>query len=217
MSQGESGIMTISSALTATLETLLNQAILLDPETPARLAPMHGKVIQLDLQGMASSLYLIPDPNGIQILNEFEGEADCCLRGSAIDLMRMRGTRESTDQLFKGAVTIEGDSTLAHQFGAVLADLDIDWEEQLSRLTGDIAAHEIGNLVRKASDWRARLHRTTEQNLQEYLQEELRLLPAPYEISTFLNEVDQLRDDAERLEARVQRLKQRLDDKDKAS
>ncbi|MES9943522.1 MAG: SCP2 sterol-binding domain-containing protein [Candidatus Thiodiazotropha sp.] len=209
--------MTITAALSATLEALLNQAILLDPETPARLRPMHGKVIQLELLGMGASLYLIPDPNGIQILNEFEGQADCRLRGTPIDLMRMRGTRESADQLFKGAVEIEGDTALAHQFGAILADLEIDWEEQLSRVTGDVAAHEIGNLVRTAFNWGRSVNRTTEQNLQEYLQEELRLLPARYEISSFLNEVDRLRDDTERLEARIQRLKQQLDVKGKAS
>ncbi|MES9970913.1 MAG: SCP2 sterol-binding domain-containing protein [Candidatus Thiodiazotropha sp.] len=209
--------MTITAALSATLETLLNQAILLDPETPVRLAPMHGKVIQLDLLGMGVSLYLIPDPNGIQILNEFEGQADCSLRGTPIDLMRMRGTRDSADQLFKGAVEIEGDTALAHQFGAVLADLEIDWEEQLSRVTGDVAAHEIGNLVRGAFNWGRSVNRTTEQNLQEYLQEELRLLPAPVEIASFLNEVDRLRDDTERLEARLQRVKQQLEEKGKTS
>ncbi|MES9972789.1 MAG: SCP2 sterol-binding domain-containing protein [Candidatus Thiodiazotropha sp.] len=209
--------MTITAALSATLEALLNQAIHLDPETPARLTPMHGKVIRLDLLGMGTPLYLIPDPNGIQVLNDFEGQADCSLRGSPFDLMRMRGTSKSADQLFKGNVEIEGDTALAQQFGALLADLDIDWEEQLSRVTGDIAAHEIGKLVKSAISWGRSVNRTTEQNLQEYLQEELRLLPSRHEISTFLDEIDRLRDDADRLEARVQRLKQHLDDKDKAS
>jgi ubiquinone biosynthesis protein UbiJ len=209
--------MSVSAALTATVEALLNQAILLDPETPARLAPMHGKVIRLDLLGLGASLYLIPNPSGIQVLNAFEGEADCTLRASPFDLMRMRGTKESADQLFKGSVAIEGDNALAQAFGALLADLDIDWEEQLSRVTGDIAAHEIGKRVRSAISWGRSVNRTTEQNLQEYLQEELRLLPARAEVTVFLDEVDRLRDDAERLEARLQRLRQRLDEKDKTS
>jgi ubiquinone biosynthesis protein UbiJ len=209
--------MSVTAALSATFEALLNQAILLDPETPARLAPMHGKVIRLDLLGMGASLYLIPNPSGIQILNTFEGQADCTLRGSPLDLMRMRGTRESAEQLFKGSVQIEGDSALAHQFGALLADLEIDWEEQLSRLTGDVAAHEIGKLVRSAISWGRSVNKTTEQNLQEYLQEELRLLPARNEITVFLDEVDRLRDDTERLEARLQRLKQRLANEDRSS
>ncbi|MEW8507306.1 MAG: SCP2 sterol-binding domain-containing protein [Candidatus Thiodiazotropha sp.] len=209
--------MTLGAAISATLEALLNQAIRLDPETPGRLASMHGKVIRLELLGLETSLYLIPEPGGIQLLSEFEGEADCTLRGSLFDMLRMRGSRERSDQLFKGAVQIDGDTGLAQDFGTFLATLEIDWEEQLSRVTGDIVAHEIGNLTRATLNWGRSLNRTFEQNLQEYLQEELRLLPAGNEITPFLSEVDRLRDDTERLEARLQRLQRRLDDKERAS
>jgi ubiquinone biosynthesis protein UbiJ len=208
--------MSVNAALTATLEGLLNQAIRLDPQTPERLVPLHGKIICMELLGVGGSLYFIPDPNGIQILNEYEAEVDCTLRGSPFDLMRMRGSRESADQLFQGSIEIEGDTALAQAFGALLTDLDIDWEEQLSRITGDIAAHEVGRLVRSAVNWGRAVGKTSEQNLKEYLQEELRLLPGPNELDTFINEVDRLRDDTERLDARIQRLEQRLDDKDKA-
>jgi ubiquinone biosynthesis protein UbiJ len=208
--------MTLGAALSATLEALLNQAIHLDPRTPQRLARMHGKVIRVQLQGLNTTLFLIPEPGGIQLLSEFDAEADCSLRGSPLDLMRMRGGGESADRLFEGSVQIEGDTALAHDFGTFLADLDIDWEEQLSHVTGDIAAHEIGRLVRTTIDWARSAGTTTERNLQEYLQEELRLLPARHEIAPFLNDIDRLRDDTERLEARIQRLRQRLDDKDKA-
>ncbi|MBL3590741.1 MAG: SCP2 sterol-binding domain-containing protein [gamma proteobacterium endosymbiont of Lamellibrachia anaximandri] len=199
--------MTVSAAAFATLEQLINQAIRLDPEAPARLAPMYGRVIRLDLLGFGLSLYLIPEPGGIQLLSDFEGEPDCALRGTPLDLAAMRGKRKSADQLFSGAVEIEGDSALAHRFGDFLSALDIDWEEQLSRLTGDLIAHEVGNATRSLFGWGKKLRRTSGQNLQEYLQEELRLLPSRYEIEPFLAGVDALRDDVERLAARLQRLR----------
>jgi ubiquinone biosynthesis protein UbiJ len=43
-------------------------------------------------------------------------------------------------------------------------------------------------------------------NVSEYLQEEGRDLPTPTEVDEFLAGVDQLRDDVERLEARLARL-----------
>ncbi|RDH83356.1 MAG: sterol-binding protein [endosymbiont of Escarpia spicata] len=199
--------MTVSAAAFATLEQLINQAIRLDPEAPARLEPMFGRVIRLDLLGFGLSLYLIPEPGGIQLLSNFEGEPDCALRGTPLDLAAMRGNRKSADQLFSGAVEIEGDSALAHRFGDFLSALDIDWEEQLSHLTGDLIAHEVGNAARSLFDWGKKLRRTSGQNLQEYLQEELRLLPSRYEIEPFLAGVDTLRDDVERLAARLQRLR----------
>ena len=145
--------MTVSAAAYATLEQLFNQAIRLDPETPRRLAPMHGRVIEIQLTGLAISLYLIPEPNGIQLLSQFEGEPDCTLRGSPLDLTRMRGTRESADQLFSGNVEISGDHRLAQQFGDFLSGLDLDWEEQLSKFTGDLLAHEIGTSARSLFGW----------------------------------------------------------------
>lgn len=198
--------MTVSAAAFATLEQLLNQAIRLDPETPKRLSPLHGRVIELQLVGLGLSLFLIPEPNGIQLLSAFEGEADCTLRGTPLDLARMRSSQESANQLFRGSVEISGDSHLAQQFGDFLAGLDIDWEEQLSKLTGDVIAHEIGNATRGLLSWGRSQTQTFEQNLQEYLQEELRLTPSRLEIDPFFSDVDRLRDDVERLEARIARL-----------
>jgi ubiquinone biosynthesis protein UbiJ len=210
--------MTVSAAAYATLEQLLNQAIRLDPETPRRLAPLHGRIIELQLTGLGLSLYLIPEANGIQLLSHFEGESDCILRGSPLDLARMRGSRKSADQLFGNAVSISGDTQLAQQFGEFFAGLDIDWEEQLSKLTGDVIAHEIGNATRTLFKWTQNQSNTFQHNLQEYLQEELRLTPSHLELEPFLADVDRLRDDAERLEARISRLQSIADlQRDKAS
>lgn len=206
--------MTITATTFASLEALLNQAIRLDPEAMERLTPLHGQVIRLELLGLGLSFYLIPDPTGIQVLQHLEGEPDCTLRGTPLDLARMRSSRDSADQLFSGSVQIEGDSGVAHRFGELLASVDIDWEEQLSHLTGDVIAHEAGNLFRGLFSWGNRVRSTFGKNLQEYLQEELRLLPSPYEIEYFLDDVDRLRDDAERLSARLDRLQRQLDDRE---
>ncbi|MET0029634.1 MAG: SCP2 sterol-binding domain-containing protein [Candidatus Thiodiazotropha sp.] len=198
--------MTISAAALATFEQLLNATLKLDPESPARLASLHGKVIQIQVTGLGFSLFLIPDTQGIQCLGQIEGEADCVLRGTPWGLANLSNDRSSTEQVFSGAVSIEGDTALAQRFGDFIAALDIDWEEQLSRLTGDVAAHEIGGLFRSVLGWGVQARATAGQNLKEYLQEELRMLPSAYEVQPFLEEVDRLRDDVERLEARIQRL-----------
>ncbi len=209
--------MTVSAATYAALEHLLNQAIRLDPEAPVRLAPMHGRIIELRLLGAGFSLFLIPEPQGIQLLSAFEGVPDCTLTGTPLALARMRGNRQSADQLFSGSVEITGDTHLAQQFGDFIAGIDIDWEEQLSKLTGDVLAHEIGNATRGLLGWSRHQARTFEQNLQEYLQEELRLTPSRLELAPFLDEVDRLRDDVERLEARIAHLQQQRSPKDKHS
>lgn len=192
------------------LEQGLNRLIGLDTGTRDRLAPLHGRVIRIDLSGSGIELNFIPGHDGqLQILGSIEGQPDCTLSGSPFDLLRASDSSQGPAQLFSGKVRIEGDTRTAQRFSEALAGLDIDWEEQLSHLTGDIAAHEIGRGVRAAMREGSRVGRSARDNLSEYLTEEARLLPHRFEVEDFLAEVDALRDDCERLAARISLLEQK--------
>jgi len=104
------------------------------------------------------------------------------------------------------AVRISGDPLVARDFRDLIAIAAPDFEEELARVVGDVAARQVGNLVRGLGGWGLdaadRLSRTT----AEYLQEESRDLPARAEVEAFLDQVDQLAEDTARLEARLRRL-----------
>jgi ubiquinone biosynthesis protein UbiJ len=85
------------------------------------------------------------------------------------------------------------------------------WEEQLSHITGDIIARQIGNVARLSGKFISDSRNTLEQDVSEYLQEEARLLPTHTEVNDFLEDVDQLRSDVDRLNARIERLLQARD------
>ncbi len=192
---------------TASLETAIDAVLGLDPAAREALAALHGKVVGVEVRGLGLAFFLAPDAAGrLQVLAAHEGEPDCWLRGTPIDLARTGGGPAGARQLFSGQVRIEGDSALAHRFGTILAGLDVDWEEQLSRLTGDLVAHEVGSAARAAAALGRSASLAVERNLREYVQEEARLVPTRYEIEEFLAAVDRLRDDVERLAARVDRL-----------
>jgi ubiquinone biosynthesis protein UbiJ len=201
----------IPDAALAALETALNRYIALDPEGAARLARLQGRLICIELKGFASRIYLIPGTDGLQLFGSYEGEPDCLLRGSPLALARMGLAERKEDGLFAGEVEVEGDTRLAQDLGAFMAGLDVDWEEQLSRLVGDPIAHQVGEGLRSAGRWGRRSADTLTQDLKEYLQEEARLLPTDYEVQSFLDQVDTLRDDVERLAARIDRLRRRAD------
>ena len=88
----------------------------------------------------------------------------------------------------------------------LLAGTDWDWEEQLSQLTGDVIARQVGNLARRSGQFISDSRHTLEQDVSEYLQEEARLLPTRSEVDDFLHDVDELRSDVDRLNARIERL-----------
>lgn len=203
--------MSLSALTYAGLEQAFNRYLALDPDARRAMGRLHGRVIAFDVAGTGLRFFLIPGANGeVQLLSHHEGEPDCRLHGTPLALARMHDPRASSDQLFSGQVQIEGDTELAHRIGKILGAMDIDWEEQLSRYTGDLVAHDIGNLVRGAARWGRQSLDTLGLDLQEYLQEELRLLPVRPEIEAFLADVDRLRDDVERLQTRIERLRARM-------
>jgi ubiquinone biosynthesis accessory factor UbiJ len=203
---GQAPGMVIPDAALAGLETALNRYIALDPEGAARLGPLHGRLIAIELAGFGTRIYLIPGPDGLQVFGAYESEPDCLLRGSPLALARMGLAERKEDELFAGEVEVEGDTRLAQDLGAFLSGLDVDWEEQLSRLVGDPVAHQVGQGLRSVGRWGHKSADTLTQDLKEYLQEEARLLPTDYEVQAFLDRVDTLRDDVERLAARIDRL-----------
>jgi len=199
----------IPDAALAVLETGLNRYMALDHEGAARLAPLQGRLICIELKGFGTRIYFIPAADRLQLFGAYEGEPDCVLRGTPLALARLGLAERKEDNLFAGEVEVEGDTRLAQDFGAFIAGLEVDWEEQLSRLVGDPVAHQVGEGLRSVGSWGRESADTLTQDVKEYLQEEARLLPTDYEVQAFLDQVDTLRDDVERLAARVERLARR--------
>ncbi len=195
----------------ASLEHSINALLRLDPVACKKLARHHGKIVGIHLRGPEITLYFIPDQQGhLQLFGQIEGEPDALLSGSPLDLLRSGDRERGSQQLFAGRVAITGNTALAHDFGITLGGLDIDWEEQLSKFTGDILAHQIGNAARKAGHWIRHTSSRMEADLGEYLTEEARLLPHPLEIKDFVAQVDELREHSDRLEARIRLLQRQL-------
>jgi ubiquinone biosynthesis protein UbiJ len=115
-----------------------------------------------------------------------------------------------TETLKAGELEIEGDAALGQRLQRILGNLDLDWEEPLARLFGDPLGHELGRTARAVFAWHRQALQTFGLNTAEYLQEEARLLPVRYEVEEFLNGVDGVRADVDRLAARIRRLKDNL-------
>jgi ubiquinone biosynthesis protein UbiJ len=122
------------------------------------------------------------------------------------------GSGRTGEGLFNGGVEIDGDVELGTKLQRIFERLDIDWEEHLSRLTGDIVAHQLGNTVRGFFAWGRRAADHLGHDVADYLQEENETLPVAWEVEEFIQGVDTLRSDVDRLEARVKRLARNLAD-----
>ncbi len=200
----------IPASLLAAAEAGLNGYLALDPEGARGFEPLYGRIITIEIDGLGARVTLIPGPDRIQVFGAYDATPDCLIRGTPLALARMAMAKQKQAELSGGKVRIEGDTAVAQGLSDAMAGLDVDWEEQLARVLGDPIANQLGRAVRAAGDWGARTGETVKANLKEYLTEESRLLPTRYELDDFLNQVDTLRDDVERLAARIAQLAARV-------
>lgn len=198
--------MSLPEILLASIEASLNRYLALDPEKMAQFASLEGKVIAIDIKGINEQLYLYPAADGIMVMGDFDGEADTTLSGTPLALARLGLAENAAPVLFSGVVKIKGDSRLGHQFKRLLSEVNIDWEEQLSRYLGDVIAHQLGNVARNTGAWFDRAKQSLALDLGEYLQEESRILVSKAELERFVSGVDQLREATDRLDARIHKL-----------
>jgi ubiquinone biosynthesis protein UbiJ len=198
--------MKLPSAVVSAFASSFNRYLQLDPETSARMAGLQGHCIALEFRGLDLTLYVIPGPDSVRLLQQTDCEPDTVLSGTPLGMASLGLGRNTEQALFSGAVTIGGDVETGQAFKAILDSMEVDWEEQLSRLTGDVIAHQLGNAARHARRFLAHSGNTLEQDTGEYLQEELRVLPSRIETENFMADVTRLAMDTDRLAARIRRL-----------
>ena len=188
------------------LETAFNNYLALDPEAPEKLTAFDGKIICIDIRGLNKRIYLLINGCKISVVKQHDAEPDATITGSPAALFKLGVHRDSAPLFFAGEVEIRGDTRLGRQFKSLLADMEIDWEEHLSRLIGDIAAHRVAGLFNTLKEWSESVAGNFTDDVGEYLQEESRDVVSGAEMEMFYQQVDKLRDDTERLKARIDRL-----------
>ena len=190
------------------LERAGNRLLELDPDTSDKMSRLRGKVFKLELLVVGRTLYFIPADDGVQVRGEWTGPVDITLKGSPLAFaqygLRQKGLENKA--FIDKKVSIEGDVELAQDFQKLIRELDIDLEELLSHFVGDVAAHQIG---RGARMFRNRIREAAQSlrlDIKEYLVEEIRVLAPDWRVTGYINRVDTLRADVERMEQRVDRL-----------
>ncbi len=185
---------------------LLNRNI--QDSTPARelCAALDNTVIAVRVRNTALSAYFCIDNEILAVVSDEAREPDVSITGSLLTLASMAG-QAGDNAVRDGSLEMTGDAELAAQFQKLLALAKPDIEEELSNVVGDVAAHRLGGLARGIGRWGREARTTMGENIREYLQEESRDAPSRYEVDRFSTGVNEVRDAVDRLEARINRLK----------
>lgn len=197
-----------ASLIAAGVESALAASLRGSSAARADIAKLQGKVIRLELIGLPLTLHFLPEDGKVTVAADYHGDADITVRAPAASLMAAAMQRDS--EAVPRGMQISGDAETAQVFSRLLKHADLDWEELLAQRVGDVAARQIGNAVRGFLGWSRDAGSRLGQDVADYLHYESRDLPPRHEVQGFLAGVDRLRDDAERLNARLKRAETRL-------
>jgi len=187
------------------LESVLNRNVAGSRRAQALARQLDGRVMSLTVEGTPLAFYFRAEGGRLAIATRHDGPADASLSGTPIALLALAGPK-AEGALRQGGVRIEGDAEVAQKFRDLLEQAQPDFEEELARVLGDVAARRFANVARGVLDWGRKAAGSLTGSVVEYLQEEGRDLPTRVEVDEFLDGVDRLRDDTDRFEAKLSRL-----------
>ncbi len=189
------------------LEAALDRLVDLDPDTRARLAALDGRAITLDFKGMLPGMRIAVDNSHLRIGPVFGGDSALRIAATPGSLLTLALARRNDATIAPGRVDIAGDAELARRLEQIANRFAPDFDEAFARVFGDVLGMQLARAVRGGLTWSRTSARTLARDAAEFLTEEGRDLVAKAELDTFLDDVDALRERADRLDARVRRIK----------
>lgn len=199
---------TLSTAAFASLEGIINRALSYDPGSQQRLQQLGDKTLQICCLAPEIEVFVVLESGQLQLRQHFEGKVDCQIKGSAAALARLGLSKQHS--LANSGVQVLGSTGLLIDLQTIARSLDIDWEEPLSQILGDIAGPSLAGVLRKGMSFWREQEGSFWQRSAEALSEELRATPHPFELDDFHQTVAQLRNDSDRLEAKIAKFKRKL-------
>lgn len=189
------------------LQKAINKAVQLDEDMPAKLQALDKKCLEMVISPLNVNFFILFQNREIILLDHYDKEADTVIHSSPLGLIRLSLLPASKARsLFNDKIRITGDTELGQHIKKLFDEMDIDWEGHLAHFTGDVVAHQIGSFFRKGLKFKKQFDESIRQNMAEYLQEELRVVPSKYELEDFFAEIDELSLSVERLQAHVNQL-----------
>ena len=193
------------------LEAAINRALTLAPASAKDLAEMTGTSIAIECTAPALLAFITIESDGMLHLAGYsEQQPATRVRGTLNNFIALAAAEDPAATLINSNLEIIGNSAPLIALQQIVSRMDIDWEAPLVDILGDIAGHQLAQLLRGAFSWGSHAANSLRRQLSEFILEEGQLSPPAAELEHFYGEVQALNLRVERLQSRLQRLAKRM-------
>ncbi|TDT40146.1 ubiquinone biosynthesis protein UbiJ [Halospina denitrificans] len=197
---------TLEQSLTGLAEAALNHGLALDPGTRASVLAQLGSPVSFHLEPPGLALSLVRSGDGVRLTLNDPTAPSAVVRGTPLSMLSL--ALGDATPLHQGRLVIEGEEERVAALTHTLAELDPDLESVLAGVMGDVPAHLLARRLRSVLGWTQQAHEALFANIEDYIQEEAGVVPPRNEAEVMFEDVQNLADRTDNLEARIEALSQ---------
>jgi ubiquinone biosynthesis protein UbiJ len=192
-------------ALAGLIERALDRLLRLDAGSGELLQQLEGRQLRVALRGAAKGVRLRIAGGRVRPVPDDGSEVDLGIAMEPAALVAWLG-RPGAARGLPAGVRIEGDLELARVVERALAGFEPDWELPFVDLFGPTVGPQLARGLGDVLGWGRQQAQALAESAADYGVHEARLVTSRTELEEFNAEVDRLRDDVERLAARLARV-----------
>ena len=168
-----------------------------------RLKKLNGNRITIELLPFHFIFDCFFQDNEVEITAHETAEPDAKITGTPLQMINVMLNKNNRQRAFADDLVIEGRAEIANEVVELFDELQIDWEEYVARIVGDAPAHYANRFVQSIGSFLGNVEQSFTQNVSEYVHEEKDWLPSRERLNDFFAEIDALRMDVDRAEAKI--------------
>lgn len=203
----------VVTAVLAALEAAVRRALDLAPAATRELQELADTVLAIECTAPQVEIFVIVTRDGqLHFSHYSECKVTTRVRGPADSFVALAMAEDPAATLINSDLEIVGNTAPLLALQQIITGMDLDWEAPLVETLGDVAGHQLAQLLRGLFTWSEGARNSLRRQLSEFILEEGRLSPPAAELEQFYSGVDKLNLRVDRLQSKLKRLARQIDE-----
>lgn len=185
------------------IESIVNRALQADPDALKTIAALQHQVIEVHCTDWEICFFILIDSRGLQFYQHYSNQTNTQIYGTLNHFLHLFIKGADTKAVFQYPVEIIGNTHNVEVIRHAFKNIDIDFEEKCSHFLGDALAHKLFHQLKKTKKILEKSTKNICDQTKEFIHCETKSLVSKKQAEQFYRDVARLRDDVERLEAKI--------------